>query len=84
MKRVIALIIAALFVCVLFAPSAFAAKKVKSKFYDFSDQILDGYIKNPAALYTDARLKVKFARLLKLKKDVLPLFLSTSRDRALR
>ncbi|MBT9557098.1 MAG: hypothetical protein IV100_13760, partial [Myxococcales bacterium] len=27
----------------------------KAKFYDFSDQLIDGEIKKPTALYTDAR-----------------------------
>ena len=38
----------------------------KSKFYDFSDQLIDGQIKKPTALYTDARNKVKFDRLGKV------------------
>ena len=37
--------------------------------YDFSDQVIDGEIKKPTALYTNARQKVKFDRLLSLKKS---------------
>ena len=52
----------------------------KAKFYDFSDQIIDGEIKRPTALYTDARQKVKFNRLLKLKKSFLPAILKSSKE----
>ena len=44
----------------------------RSKFYDFSEQIIDGEIKKPTALYTDARKNVRFGRLLKLKKSFMP------------
>ena len=53
---------------------------VKAKFYDFSDQVIDGEIKRPTTLYTDARQKVKFDRLLKLKKSFLPAILETSKE----
>ena len=54
--------------------------KSNSKFYDFSEQVIDGQIKRPTALYTDARQKVKFDRLLKLKKSFLPDILKTAKD----
>ena len=57
------------------------AQSVKSKFYDFSDQVIDGEIKKPTALFTDARQKVKFDRLLSLKKSFLPAILETSKER---
>ncbi len=56
------------------------AKSPKSKFYDFSEQLIDGDIKKPTALYTDARQQVKFERLLSLKKSFLPALLDTSKD----
>tara|TARA_A100001515_G_C4400009_1_gene153456 strand:+ start:70 stop:348 length:279 start_codon:yes stop_codon:yes gene_type:complete len=56
------------------------AKTPKSKFYDFSEQLIDGDIKKPTALYTDARTQVKFDRLLSLKKSFLPALLNTSKD----
>ena len=49
-----------------------AKPPVKSKFYDFSEQLIDGEIKKPTALYTDSRRKVKFDRLLRLKKSFMP------------
>ena len=59
-------------------------KPVKTKFYNFDDLLINGQYKKPQVLYTDARQKVKFERLLKLKKDFLPKLKSTAKDPALR
>ena len=56
----------------------------KTKFYNFDDLLINGEYKKPQILYTDARQKVKFERLLKLKKDFLPKLKNTQRDPALR
>jgi hypothetical protein len=53
---------------------------VKSKFYDFSDQVIDGEIKKPTTLYTEARQKVKFERLLRLKKSFMDDMLQTAKE----
>jgi len=50
-----------------------------AKFYDFGEQVIDGQIKKPTALYTDAKQKVKFGRLLKLKKSFLPSLVNTAK-----
>ena len=60
--------------------NALAADKVKSKFYDFSEMLIDGEIKKPTALYTDARSKVQFDRLLKLKKSFLESLKASGRE----
>lgn len=74
-------IVATVFFALLVSGSALAQEgDQKAKFYDFSDQIIDGEIKKPTALYTDARQKVKFDRLLKLKKSFLPAILETSKE----
>ena len=52
----------------------------KAKFYDFSEQLINGEIKKPTALYTDARQKVKFERLLRLKKSFMREMLTTAKD----
>ncbi len=57
-----------------------APPEPNAKFYDFSEQVIDGHIKKPTALYTDSRQKVKFGRLLKLKKSFLPAILDTAKD----
>ena len=56
----------------------------KSKFYDFSDQLIDGQIKKPTALYTDARNRVKFDRLLKLKKSFMKELFDTAKERVFK
>ena len=64
----------------MLAHEANAAKpSEKAKFYDFSEQLIDGEIKKPTALYLDVRRKVKFDRLLRLKKDFKSSLLRTTR-----
>ena len=60
------------------------AKQPKAKFYDFRDQIIDGEIKRPTTLYTDARKKVKFEQLLKLKKSFMYDLLDTGKERVFK
>ena len=77
--------IVVLFLVLFFAGSASAQSgKVKTKFYDFDDLLIDGEYKKPQVMYTDTRQKVKFERLLKLKKEFLPKLRATSRDSSLR
>ncbi len=59
-------------------------KPTKTKFYNFDDLLINGEYKKPQVLYTDARQKVKFERLLKLKKDFLPKLKATKADHSLR
>ena len=59
-------------------------KNQKTKFYNFDDLLINGQYKKPQVLYTDSRQKVKFERLLKLKKDFLPKLQNTDKDPALR
>ena len=60
------------------------ASSAKTKFYNFDDLLINGKIKKPQVLYTDARQKVRFERLLKLKKDFLPKLKATKKDATLR
>ena len=66
------------------AQEASPGGEAKTKFYNFDDLLIDGQYKKPQVLYTDARQKVKFERLLKLKKDFLPKLKSTAKDATLR
>ena len=43
--------------------------KSKAKFYDFSDQLIDGNIKKPSTIFMESRVRAKFDKLLKLKND---------------
>lgn len=86
MKTVIRCLIA---LAMLSAPLVASAQEgggeeVKTKFYDFNDMLIDGQYKKPQVLYTDARQKVNFERLLKLKKEFLPKLKATAKDASLR
>ena len=59
-------------------------KGTKTKFYNFDDLLINGEYKKPQVLYTDTKQKVKFDKLLKLKKDFLPNLKNTSKDPTLR
>ena len=65
----------------LLSSSTSYTKNPKSKFYDFSEQLIDGQIKRPTTLYVDAREKVRFERLLKLKKSFLPKLFDTAKEK---
>ena len=90
MRRLTALLAAAVLAIGIVGPTAAAEKKPKggdelrAKFYDFSDQLIDGEIKKPTALYTDARQQVKFDRLMRLKKSFIPAMMQTSKERAFK
>ena len=68
----------------VFFPLVCSGLNVKTKFYNFDDLLINGQYKKPQVLYTDARQKVKFERLLKLKKDFLPKLKNTEKDPSLR
>ena len=82
MKYVISFIV--FIILILNITSIVVAKQPKSKFYDFNDQIIDGEIKKPTTLYTDSREKVKFDRLMKLKKSFLPKLFDTAKERVFK
>ena len=69
---------------ILASSPSFAKKPPKSKFYDFNEQLIDGEIKKPTALYTDSRKKVQFDRLLRLKKTFIPSLLNTAKERVFK
>ena len=56
----------------------------RSKFYDFSEQLIDGEIRKPQALYTNSRAKVKFERLLRLKRSFLPDLMETANQKVFK
>ena len=67
--------------------TAFAAppkKGAKAQFYDFREQLIDGKIQRPADMLVSPRQKVKFDRLLKLKKSFLTALLHTSKERVFK
>ncbi len=87
MKKLLALVAVfalALPAMALAQPAPAPGGDVKTKFYNFDDLLIDGQYKKPQVLYTDARQKVKFERLLRLKKDFLPKLRGTAKDATLR
>jgi len=66
------------------ASVAFAQDDTKTKFYNFDDMLIDGQIKVPDAMKTEAREKAKFKRLLSLKKSFLPKVRETAEESALQ
>lgn len=60
------------------------SKDVKTKFYNFDDLLINGEYKKPQVMYIDTDSKIRFERLLKLKKDFLPRLIETRREPALR
>ena len=82
MKYLIAFVV---FILIILNTTAIViAKQPKAKFYDFSEQLIDGEIKKPTTLYTDSRQRVKFDRLLKLKKSFLPKLFDTAKERVFK
>ena len=73
-----------IFLFIFLNATAAVAKQPKSKFYDFSEQLIDGERKRPTTLYVDSRQQVKFERLLKLKKSFLPKLFATAKERVFK
>lgn len=77
-------VFATIFIAMLISGPTSAKSPVKAKFYDFNEQLIDGEIKKPTTLYTDARQQVKFGRLLRLKKSFMPKLFATSKERVFK
>jgi hypothetical protein len=71
-------------VFLLILPFFAAEASPKTKFYDFDDLLINGEYKKPQIMYNDTQAKVKFERLLKLKKDFLKKLQESKRDTSLR
>ncbi len=61
-----------------------SAAEPKSKFYDFSDQLIDGEIRKPTTLYSNVRQEAKFSRMLSLKKELLPFIFQARKERVFK
>ena len=70
-------------ILLLFVPVAGAKSKKKARFYDFSDQLIDGKLRKPSTLYMESRTRAKFSRLLSLKKSFRQELMSSGKDPAL-
>jgi len=67
-----------------YATTSAQAAEPKSKFYDFSDQLIDGEIRKPTTLYSNVRQAAKFTRMLSLKKELLPLIFQARKERVFK
>ena len=68
----------------MFFPFLSLSNTPKTKFYDFDDLLINGEYKKPQIMYTDTQTKVRFERLLKLKKDFIQKLRDSKRDTSLR
>ena len=55
-------------------------KNPKSKFYDFSEQLINGEVRKPTVTYMSHRNRVKFKRLLRLKNSFMRQLIATSKN----
>ncbi len=60
------------------------AEKEKEKFYDFDNLLIDGELKAPNAFFSSARQRVRWGRLLRLRKSFVPDLMSTDKAPVLR
>lgn len=79
LKKIGGLALVALAAMTFAVPTMAKGKSVKSKFYDFSDQVIDGEVKKPTTLYTEVRQKAKFSKLLHLQRHFMNEMLETAK-----
>lgn len=77
--KFIMIVMAALILNLPVASFAKDSKNVKSKFYDFSDQLIDGDVKKPTTLYTEIRQKAKFSKLVHLQRHFMNELMKTAK-----
>ena len=69
---------------IFFGAASAQNNNLKTKFYNFDDLLINGEYKKPQILYTDSKQKVRFEKLLKLKKNFLINLKKTEKDPSLR
>ena len=65
-------------------PTAQSKPPLKSKFYDFSETLIDGEIKKPTVTFNTSRGRINFERLFRLKKSFLPDLYMTSKEKVFK
>jgi len=80
MKKIVFAVILGLFCCSY--GHAKPKKNSKIRFYDFSDQLIDGKLRKPSTLYIESRKRAKFHRLLSLKKSFRQALIDSAKDPA--
>jgi hypothetical protein len=56
----------------------------KEQFYDFDDMLIGGEAHGPTAFFGSARQRMRWGRLLRLRKSFIPTLLSTDKYPALK
>ena len=84
MTRKFKIVLVTVFFMLFFTIDVSAKQPRKAKFYDFGDQLINGEIRKPTTLYTDARKRVQFERLLRLKKSFMHELFETGKERVFR
>lgn len=56
----------------------------KSKFYNFDELLVGGELRAPNAYFTTSRQRMRWGRLLRLRKTFLPVLMATDRYPVLR
>jgi len=84
LKNKIVLGISIFIIFLLLTIAALARPPERSKFYDFDDQLIDGEIRRPTALYIDHRQRARFERLLRLKRTFLPKLYQTAKEKVFK
>ncbi len=82
LHRIVTALVALGLVMAMASPAL--GKKVKSRFYDFSDQLIDGEVKKPSTMYIDTRTRAKFQKLLRLKKSFRQAMIDSSKEPILK
>jgi len=83
-RRLIFITASLIVAIILFHHGGTEAKSKKARFYDFSDQLIDGQIKKPSTLYIDSRTRAKFGKLLLLKKSFRNVLIMSAKDPILK
>tara|TARA_Y100000593_G_scaffold62039_1_gene114993 strand:- start:261 stop:533 length:273 start_codon:yes stop_codon:yes gene_type:complete len=83
-RKILLMCAAIIIATILFLHVDGHAKTKKARFYDFSDQLINGEIKKPATIYMEARARAKFAKLLSLKKSFRNALILSSKDPLLK
>ena len=68
----------------LTASSAVAAEPDAARFIEFTGTMIDGHTARPTTLYVDGRQRIRFERLLSLKKSLREALSASQRDPNLR
>mgnify|MGYP001173207185 CR=1 FL=1 len=84
LENLILVVFAFIIAVIMFHATNGDAKTKKARFYDFSDQLINGEIKKPAAIYMESRARAKFKKLLRLKKSFRAALIKSNQDPILK